>query len=206
MNFSSFDNRMSFSFGRTHLSITLGGKLIRYAYIRKNGCSAFKAAIGFPSDTKVSEIKPGHRAGFFGRYDATIFVWRDPEERAISLYRNKIVDRVNGEDILEKFRAFAGDCEPTFEKFMEFSETNADPHCIPQSSYLQPIFYTHAIPLARLHEAMVGIAGANAAQPFARSVNPSERTPVHVSDRARQIIRRHYARDYRMISRLKSTA
>lgn len=74
----SFDNRLSLSRGKRHLTFWLGGKRIRYAYIRKNGCSSFKAAMGYAGKT-LGEIPPKFKSRYFGHHDATIFVWRCPE-------------------------------------------------------------------------------------------------------------------------------
>lgn len=206
MRIASFDNRYSLSRGRTHLSFQLGGKRIRYAYIRKNGCSAFKSAMGFDYRSKLSLIRRHHRVSPFAKYDATIFVWRDPEDRIISLYRNKIIDGVEGDELYIRFRAFAAPHELTFERFVAFCVMGGDPHCIPQSTHLKPLFYTHAIPLHRLHEAMVEIVGGEAAGPFEIAINSSKPTPVVVSDWARHTIRHHYACDYKLIAGLQEEA
>ena len=201
VNHCKLDNRTSLNLGRLHLSVPIGEKVIRYAYIRKNGCSAFKSALGYPPETEISEIKRKHGCRW-KRYDATIFVWRDPEERLVSLYRNKIIDGVNNEEIMRKYERYCEGDIYDFEKFVEFSILDLDPHCLPQSSHLRPIVYTHAIPLKRLYQAMVEIVGREAAQPFARSVNASRPTPVDVTEKARRMIRQHYSRDYKLIARL----
>ncbi|MFT4014774.1 MAG: sulfotransferase family 2 domain-containing protein [Paracoccus sp. (in: a-proteobacteria)] len=197
-----YDNRTARRAGQLHLTLSLGGKRIRYAYIRKNGCSCFKAALGYHPATKITEIARRHRSRWFYRHDATIFVWRDPEERLISLYRNKIIDGRNNEDLLQRYRAAMGEEPSSFERFAEFAELAADPHCLPQADHLHPIIYTHAIPLRRLHDWIQRIVGPRAAQPFARRVNDSASAPVEVTARARSLIRSVYAADYRMIERL----
>lgn len=198
-----FDNRWALQLGRLHLGFRLGGKRIAYAYIRKNGCSTFKRALGFSPSTDIRAIAPLHRWTLWHRYDATIFVWRDPEERLKSLFRNKIIERKDDYDILPAYRLIMGEEPSTFEKFAEFASLNADPHCVPQSKHLKPIRYSHAIPLPRLHEVMVDIVGAEAAEPFAHNTNASEQIDVEVTDRARALIRKHYARDYEMIDRIR---
>lgn len=197
-----FDNRDAGWGGKLHLRLTLGGMRIRYAYIRKNGCSSFKTALGYSSTARVSDLARSSRAPLFRRYDATIFVWRDPVARLVSLYRNKILDRRGAEDILRRYRARMNEEPTSFERFVEFAGLQADPHCLPQAKHLYPIRYTHAIPLERLHETMSGLVGKDAARPFARRVNASDAQPVTVSLRARQMIRSIYAADYQLIDQL----
>ena len=195
-----FDNRRALQRGSLHLGFELGGKRIAYAYIRKNGSSAFKRALGYPTGTDIREIEPSHRWEPRRRYDATIFVWRDPEERLKSLYRNKILEREDAEDIIVRYRKRMGEEPGSFERFAEFATTNVDPHCVPQRDHLKAILYSHAIPLGRLHETMAGIVGIEAAQAFTRPVNASNEVAIDVSDRARALIRHHYASDYEMIA------
>ena len=201
-----FDNRRAVQRGTLHLGFELGGCRIAYAYIRKNGSSAFKRALGYPSGTDIRVIEPAHRWDSRQRYDATIFVWRDPEERLKSLYRNKILERADADDIIVRYRTTMGEEPGTFESFANFATTNADPHCVPQRDHLKPIVYSHAIPLRRLHESMTVIVGSEAARAFARPLNASREASVEVSDRARALIRTHYARDYEMIAKITGVA
>ena len=201
----SFDNRAAVTEGCLHLGFRMGGKRIAYAYIRKNACSAFKLALGFSPSTQFDKIEPHFRWKWWHWYHATIFVWRDPEERLVSLYRNKILDRMDAGDILASYRSVMGDEPSSFEKFAEYASLGADPHCRPQYDHLKPLRYSHAIPLARLHEAMVEIVGSEAAKPFAQNTNASVPHEVEITDRARALIREHYVRDYEMIERLSRT-
>jgi len=200
-----FDNRLSFSKGRRHLTFELGGKRIRYAYIRKNGCSAFKAAMGYEG-CRLGDIPRSFKSRRLGYHDATIFVWRWPEERLISLYRNKILDGKDNDDLIRRYREHMGEEPTTFEAFVEFAAKQADHHCYSQKSHLKGWRYTHAIPLRGLHAAMVSIVGEDAAAPFARPVNPSQPKPVEVTPRARQMLKDIYADDYALIARLRSNA
>lgn len=197
-----YDNRMAGRIGQLHLTLPLGDRRIRYAYIRKNGCSCFKAALGYHPATNVSEIARRHRSHWYHRVDASIFVWRDPETRLVSLYRNKILDGRNNEDLLRRYRATMGEEPSSFERFVEFAAFATDPHCLPQTDHLYPIVYTHAIPLHGLHDWMQRIVGTRAAQPFARRINDSASASVEVTARARSLIRSVYAADYRMIETL----
>jgi len=199
-----YDNRFTPRLGRTHLSFRLGGKSIAYAYIRKNGCSTFKAALGYDDDIHIARIAKKHPWKPWRRHDATIFVWRDPQERLVSLYRNKILDRDTNSDLMAAYVRTMGEQPGSFDRFCDFARLNADPHCRPQADHLMPIRYTHAIPLKRLHQAMSGIVGEAAAEPFRHRHRQSAPTPVEVSDYARDVIRQHYARDYRMIRRIEA--
>lgn len=196
-----FDNRLSFRSGRLHLAFQLGDKRIAYAYIRKNGCSAFKRALGYDPSTDVEVVAADH-AYRRGHYDATIFVWRDPVERMVSLFKNKILERKNADYLIASYRNVMGEEPSDFERFVDFACLEADPHCWRQRDHLLRLRYTHAIPLHRLHDAMCSIVGQQAAEPFAAKANPTSDLPVDISDRARAMIRRHYARDYDMIRRI----
>ena len=193
-----FDNRLTFGTGRSHYALEIGGKRILYAYIRKNGCSAFKTAMGLASDVSIGAARR-LRAGPFGRYDARIFVWRDPEERLVSLYRNKILDRKNAEDLIRRYREVMHEEPSSFERFALFATTGADPHLIAQRHHLRPIRYTHAIELGALHATMCALVGPEAAAPFRVPVNPSRKAPVEVTPYARALLHRIYACDFQMI-------
>lgn len=200
---SAYDNRAARGTGQLHLMLRLGDVRICYAYIRKNGCSCFKAALGYPAATRISEIACRHRRRWFQGHDAAIFVWRDPLDRLLSLYRNKILDRIGADDILCRYRAAMGREPSDFESFVRFAMLGVDPHCLPQTAHLRPMLYTHAIPLAGLHRAMAAIVGTDAAAAFRQPVNSSAAHPVEVSDRALALVHAHYAADYRMIGRLR---
>jgi hypothetical protein len=198
---AAFDNRLSLGRGRLHLTFTLGNKRIAYAYIRKNGCSAFKRALGYDPAVDVEVVAAGH-AYRRGRHDATIFVWRDPLDRMVSLYKNKILERRNADYLLAAYREAMGEEPSSFERFTEFACMEKDPHCWRQRDHLMRLRYTHAIPLHRLHEAMCSIVGPQAAEPFAVKANATGEQSVEVTARAAALIRRHYARDYDMIRRI----
>jgi hypothetical protein len=197
-----FNNRLSPQRGDYHFRLPIGGKRIVYAYIRKNGCSAFKVAAGLPG-AHIGQLVDAYKWRPWQRSDAAIFVYRDPVERLVSLYRNKVIDNVENGDILRAYRNTMGEEPTTFERFVEFAIQGRDPHCIPQRKHLKPIRYTHAIRLDRLYESMAEIVGEEAAEPFRHRVNPSVPTPVHVTDRARELVVRRYACDYRMIRRIE---
>jgi hypothetical protein len=197
-----FDNRLALQRGDHHFRLPIGGKRVVYAYIRKNACSAFKRAAGLPSSAHVGQLVENFRWRLWQPSDAAIFVYRDPVERLVSLYRNKILDGDGNSDILHSYESIMNEEPSSFERFVEFAVLEADPHCIPQYRHLKPIRYTHAIAIDRLHEIMTSIVGEEAAEPFRHKVNSSRPTPVDVSDRALSMIVNHYASDYRMIDRI----
>ena len=198
----SLDNRSEQCAGQLHLNLRLGGKRICYAYIRKNGCSSFKAALGYAPDTRISEIARRHRTQWYHRHDATIFVWRDPVERMVSLYRNKILDGHGAEDLVARYLAVMGEAPSTLTRFLEFASLGGDPHCLPQVDHLRPIVYTHAIPLYGLHDAMLHLVGSTAARAFRHRFNQSRPTPVEVTESDRKFVRQIYAVDYKMLDRI----
>lgn len=186
-----------------HLAFTLGGKRIAYAYIRKNGCSAFKRMMlrlidsGDPADmVRHFPFRP------YEQYDAVIFVWRDPLERLVSLYRNKIIERKYAVDLLAAYRKTMNAEPGSFEDFVRFACMERDPHCWTQQSHLKRMRYTHAIPLDALHQTMREIAGPAADAYFSKKVNKTAQHPVRVSEKAREMVLSHYAGDYAMIHRI----
>jgi hypothetical protein len=204
MSFGMFNNRFALQRGDYHFTLPIGGKRIGYAYIRKNGCTAFKRAVGIGSGAPIGELVVQFKWRPWLRHDATIFVWRDPVERLVSLYRNKFLDHQDNGAILQAYRAAMAEDHPSdFERFVEFAIMGADPHCLPQRKHLKPIRYTHAIELPRLYEEMVTIVGTKSAEPFRSRVNASSKIEVPVSERARRMIEGYYDCDYRMIDTIK---
>lgn len=163
--------------------------------------------MGYAGKT-LGEIPPKFKSRYFGHHDATIFVWRCPEQRLISLYRNKVLDGKDNEDLIARYRKHMGECPSTFEAFVEFAQRQADHHFIPQVAHLKAFRYTHAIPLGRLHEAMINIVGEEAATPFVRPINSSSSSSlnaeVEVTSKARDMIRRIYADDYALLEKLRT--
>jgi len=167
--------------GPLHFTLEVGGKRIIYCYIRKNACTAFKKLFLAHS---IAEPKPvegenpidfmirHHRARFPRDYFAAqhiIFVYRDPIERVVSVFRNKFVEEKGNSDIFESFQRLTG-LDPykcTFREFvnvyLQYEWRKLDPHLRPQYRHLLPVQYTDAIPLERLHEYMLCIVGEEVA-------------------------------------------
>lgn len=197
-----FDNRWHFHErpSRAHLSFVLGGRKITYAYIRKNGCASFKRALGFHPSTNVNEIFPLYP--YSPGRDVAIFVYRDPLERMVSLYKSKMLEIRGAEDLLADYESVMGEKRPTtFERFAEYIVQSRDPHCWRQVDHLKPILY-RAIPLSSLYEDMCCLVGEEAAEPWRLPVNQSTDWDVPISRRARLIIERHFADDYRLFRKL----
>lgn len=197
---NGFDNRKGFNPPRLHLRLSLGGKTIAVAYIRKNACSALKKAAGYPPDVNVSRL--------LGRFwlppmpaDATVFIYRDPVERLASLYRNKVIQKRGADDITRRYRGAMGEAPSTFSKFVDFAALKKDPHCRPQSEHLLPIRYSHAIEMSDLHSTLSDLVGEDA-RVFSRRTNDSGNDPVDISSNDRRKIEAIYASDFAMIKRL----
>ncbi|MFV0292809.1 MAG: sulfotransferase family 2 domain-containing protein [Paracoccus sp. (in: a-proteobacteria)] len=197
-----FDNRGASDKGMQHLTLKLNGIRIRYACISRNGSSAFKLALGHQPDTPLAEIVPENSSRWYHHHDATIFVWRDPQERLLSLYRSKILDGKDNASLLRCYYQVMGTAPSDFENFVRFAASYADPHCLPQSAHLMPVIYTHAIRLDQLYLNMMQMVGPYTAAPFARRSNRSDHHPVKITPFSRALIQTIYACDYRMIDRI----
>jgi len=201
---ANFDNRWSFSSGKTHLGFELGGKKIAYAYIRKNACRSFKRALGYHDPVDVSEVAAAYPFDPRQKYDAAIFVYRDPFERAISLFRNKFIDGKQNDRIMERYREAMGTSDFDFDGFVRFCGKQLDPHTWTQRSSLRRMRYTHAIPIDQLSATMVEIVGEEAARPFEKKFNHSTPHEVKVSAQERARLSDIYAEDLQLIEKIES--
>lgn len=170
--------------GYPHFLFHLDGKKIIYCYIRKNACSAFKRMLVDLSDVEAKPSRPEERAAFLFRHhlaryphdfkqvDHTIFVHRDPTERAISLFRNKFIQRSGSGDIFKSYEAQTGRSPETasFKDFVTHYLTGdmrrIDPHVLAQRRHLLPIIYSDAIEMGQLHETMCGVIGSDLADRY----------------------------------------
>lgn len=201
-----FDNRGTGRRGGLHLAFEAGGKRIVYAYIRKNACSAFKQMLCGDPDADVRTIAPHFPCAPGEPHDAALFVYRDPLERIVSLYRNKVLERRRADDILARYRERMGRAPGSLADFVRFAGLLADPHCHTQYSHLRAMRYSHAIPMHRLYPVMRSIVGEDAARHFAHPVNTSRPADLEISDEVRALVREHYAEDYRMIREIETPA
>jgi hypothetical protein len=87
--------------------------------------------------------------------DASIFVYRDPFERCVSLFKNKFIHEKGTEGIQASFEGTIG-CsvhEATFMIFLDYLSQDfekIDPHSWPQSAHLADVNYTHVIEISKL--------------------------------------------------------
>ena len=178
---------------RLHFRFRISGRRFVYCYIRKNACSSFKALIrdsyiarGVPPFLVEGPIR---RLARFARLrnlrdveraDEVFFVYREPVERVISMFNNKVVAERGNEDARSNIERQTG--RPlealTFRSFVEDYvaqlDAELDLHLVPQARHLLPIDYSRAIPLADLHdEAVTMFGGEIAGRYFSRPVNES---------------------------------
>jgi len=163
--------------GERHLAFQANGKTIVYAYIRKNACSAFKAMICAESPHRARLKEFADPMKFLGTFhavrtakqmpvaDHVIFVYRDPIERTVSLFRNKFIVRVNNADTVNHYFEVTGQ-KPGDATFRDFVTrylagdlSQRDPHCRPQYRHLFPVRYSEAIPMELLWSSMRAIVG-----------------------------------------------
>ena len=197
-----------------HFGFEMRGKRLLYCYIRKNACSAFKRMItvrsperakldGFSSRLKFLRRFHGVRDIRAEEYDHTIFVYRDPVERLVSVWRNKFVQRDGHDDVFASYAAVTGR-DPERASFAEFLEVymarplpELNVHLHPQAACLAAIRYSDALPLRNLHDHMVPIIGAKPAARFFRqatnaSAAPAGKAPEDARARSSEDLWRHW--------------
>ena len=136
-----------------------------------------------PGETAIDYLLDHHRAEYrrdIAGTDRVVFVYRDPIDRSISLFKNKFIQRSGNDDIFRDYERVTG-TDPdraTFEDFVVRylgSETGPhDPHTRSQRSHLLPIVYTDAIPITSLREHMADVLdGPTADKYFGRKLNAS---------------------------------
>jgi hypothetical protein len=154
-----------------HLKFNLGKKKYVYAYIRKNGCTAFKkficdlAAIPYAGEPHLGSITIQKQVIFKHELYKTdrILVLRKPHERLISLFCNKFIQRSGANDIIDNYKLIGKECmeSMTFQTFLhnyvfpnlfKNDGIKLDPHCQPQSLHLWPIKYNKVFMLADLYQ------------------------------------------------------
>lgn len=182
--------------GRNHFGFELGGRRIGYCYVRKNGCSSFKRMFLERSPHR-DQFQEGERPiDFMRRYhrltlpelqgcDHLIFVYRDPVERMLSMFRNKFIARSGAEDIRRSYARITGQSvdDSSFRQFIDSYLTadiaRLDPHVVPQRMHLQRAVYTDVLPMSGLHAGMRRILGkALADEYFLRPANSTFHVPL----------------------------
>ena len=177
--------RHEFHHNTGHYEINLGGRKILYAYIRKNACTAFRRLLNdeyhrlHPSTDGARQRKredfllSGNMKTFLvlrkdlndvSAYDNTMFVYRNPLDRLISVFTNKFIANKGAKDIARNFENLTGldFDEATFSDFMSYAQNDfekLDRHLWPQKAHLWDIEYTDAISMDRLQQSMKGLIG-----------------------------------------------
>jgi len=193
--------------GRNHFVVDLPGLRLGYCYIRKNACTSFKNMF---MDMAPKEMKksPDQRPIDFMRSnmrlrrqdirtcDRLVFVYRDPIERIVSLYKNKFIVRNGNTNIFGTYEMLTGKRpeETSFQDFVtdyfdnDFSKL--DRHVLPQRRHLHHALYTDVMPMERLYSHMRGVIGEELADKyFLHKSNASPITDIdesnvsHVSSR-----------------------
>lgn len=180
-----------------HYAFAHNGKHYLYAHIRKNASSAFvnflveKLPRHIRHDARTMrslnlKLAPKRHAQINRRY-CSIFVYRNPLERLVSLFNNKFVedpDPYSQQSLNQNFEHITHTrfVDTTFSDFVRgylqryFRLFSAgwvlDAHVIPQADCLWPIHYSHVIRFEHLHEDLSLILGKETAnQYFSRKVN-----------------------------------
>ncbi|UOM36757.1 sulfotransferase family 2 domain-containing protein [Acuticoccus sp. I52.16.1] len=206
--------------GGPHFWFEIGGVRYLYTYIRKNGCSSFKHMIAQTSEHK-SRLEAGKEIDFLREYhllknfndtktvSCSIFVYRNPVERVISLFKNKFIIREWNSDIWESvhksignnpeklsFNDFVFSYIQGYAAFNKWRGKYIDPHVKPQVRHLAPIFYNTAVDLADLTEASYRLFPAEVAEKFFREKINSTSAQEFVEDGAElmpsEILRRRW--------------
>lgn len=162
-----------------------------YTYIRKNACTSFKhlfkAFSNHDFHKSGSDLKG--MADFHllknkmevERIGNRLFVYRDPVDRVVSVYKNKFIQRSGAEDIMKDFYKHTGvnpdDC--SFEFFLKKyvclikKGVMIDAHLLPQVWHLYPLEYK-AIHLPDIEKDMSLILGNDVGSKyFSKPVNSS---------------------------------
>lgn len=175
--------------GRNHFALQVGDLMLGYCYIRKNACSSFKKMfldLSPPENERREKDRPidfmrrHHRMAEadLAKCDHLIFVYRDPKQRVLSMFRNKFIANVGAEDIhrhyqrLEKRDAEDTNFRDFVESYLHKSFKTLDRHVQPQKMHLRRAVYTDVIPMEHLHAHMTGVLGAElAGKYFQQPVN-----------------------------------
>lgn len=169
--------------GKMHFWFKANGKTFGYCYIRKNACSAFKnficdtSQVSDPREhqgTRFDYMRKHHRIGNYAQVDACdhmILVYRDPYERLVSLYLNKVAQQKDADDILGALTQSGLDVEHLslrefVTRYCAAPFRGKDPHIIPQAHHILPLDYDIVMQLDEIHPTMSRLIGHEAAQAY----------------------------------------
>jgi hypothetical protein len=191
-----------------HFCISMDKKRVAYCYIRKNACTSFKYLLSRKPTIAIRVKKAiglknyndrDHLANIKhllirkdnyknGDYHETIFVYRNPVDRAISTYLNKFVASSGAADIHRNYRSvMARNPEnATFLDFLMYAGhdfSDIDCHLWPQKAHLWDIEYSRAIDINSLYDEMTELIGSTLAEKFfSKRSNATESDGCSISD------------------------
>lgn len=214
-------NRGAWWIARDHFALTLPHGTLVYCNIRKNACSAFRRMFKRHSphvregEGGYAMMKRRHRVWLpqlLPQKSYPLFVYRDPIERTVSLFRNKFVDRKGGQNLARSYEALTGRNadsatldEFVLEYVIQYDRRKLDPHLRRQSDHLVRLEY-FASPLHELNENMALLLGRKFARRyFGKPANPSRSLVQEPSAEVREVIERVYAPDVEMIRAIESS-
>lgn len=165
--------------------LTIRGKSVSYAYIRKNACTSWKWVFAGVSKHKYNEEQYPNILSFMGDFHALtraeanqaeirIAVIRDPVERVYSAFINQFVQRLDRQGEIHRHVSEMVDTgfeEMTFANFVEdyllraTAETE-DAHLWSQSSHLKGFNCNELIPMNRLYERTEQLFGRKFARTY----------------------------------------
>jgi hypothetical protein len=196
---------------RPHFWFEFAGRRFAYAYVPKNACTSFKNFIVSTSKFKTSDLPQHEKIKFLLTHhrisgvadirstDFTLFVYRDPVERFLSVFKNKFIvqrgdNKLTGRDLsaFDNVRRTAG-CDPASMSahglLIDFlakhlSRRNArlsptvDHHFLPQRYCIGTLNYRIAIDIANLHARMADLVGEEAAERYFKRPENATRDPT----------------------------
>jgi len=169
--------------GGSHFVLDLPDLRLGYCYIRKNACTSFKnmfmdiapkGAVRHQNQRPIDFLQKNMRLRrkHIRTCDRLIFVYREPVERIVSLYKNKFIMRSGNKDIFKTYEKLTGTPpeEASFQSFVRDYFKNdfsvLDRHVLPQRRHLYHAVYTDAVPMERLHPCMRNIIGGELADKY----------------------------------------
>lgn len=172
-----------------------------YTYIRKNACTSFKKLFKSfsPYDFHQAGGDLKGMAHYYkvcspdqaARAKHRVFVYRDPVERVVSVFKNKFIQKSGADDIIDDFKRVTG-LDPDCINFRGYvkdyvakisSGTHIDAHLLPQQWHLLPIVYNSAIPLHSIKSEMSKILGCEIGEKFFSKPVNSTKANKSVCDR-----------------------
>ena len=180
--------------------LNVDGVDFSYTYIRKNACTSFKRLFksysSFDFSVCESDLKAMARFHLLKnkadiqKCSNRIFVYRDPVDRVVSVYKNKFIQRSGATDILKDYYDKTGldPDECTFEVFIKEyvslikKGVAIDAHLLPQVWHLYPLEYS-AIQLSEIERDISLLLGESVASKFfSKPVNSSSNVSSYDND------------------------